>query len=502
MNFAMFLELHARGMPDKVAVIDGERQMTFAELDRASSRFARHLCEQGVRRGERVAIHVPNCLEAPISYFGSLKAGAVAVLLNWRHRGPELARTLAHCSPAILVTAAPPADLSDGLPHVGAVLSTVGEPGLPAFFEAMSGPAAFAAVQAQGGDLANLLYTSGTTGVPKATMQTHGMRLAHAAGVIDSFKLSSRDVGLAVSPLFHTSGFSVLFSAMFVGATAVLMDRWDIAAFVETVRRREVTYMHLIGTVVVDIVRAPEALFHPRPTSVRLSYGGGHAIGPEIMAAYEARMGGVFSQGYGRTEGGFAYNPPVHDEQGVGSHGRPNRNGSELAIMDAGTERLLPDGETGTVVVRGDGVSDGYWDVDYPRMHRLLEGGWQSTGDLGLIDRNGFLHFLGRTDQLIKTGGENVYPSEVSEVLLAMPEVADAVVMGVPDDRLGQRVAALVVPADPDLSAETTVARCRERLAGYKIPRLVRFASALPRQANQKVDLAACRAILTADAAA
>jgi acyl-CoA synthetase (AMP-forming)/AMP-acid ligase II len=313
--------------------------------------------------------------------------------------------------------------------------------------------------------------------------------------------LSSRDVGLAISPLFHTSGLSVLANCIFVGCPLILLEKWEIGAFLDTIATERVTFMHLIGTIVVDIARAPEALFSRDTRSVRFVWGGGHSLDPAMLETFERRIG-VFLQGYSRTEGGLTYNPLDRNRRRFDNNGYPNRNSSEVAVIDPPTQQPCASGVTGEIAVRGDGVSPGYWDGDFVRSRTPYDGGWQPTGDLGYFDDTGALHFLGRTDHMIKTGGENVYPSEVEAALLAMPEVADAVVLGVPDGRLGHRVAALVVRGDPGVSSGDIERHCRTVLAGFKIPRTIAFAGELPRLATQKVDLVACRRMLESAAGA
>lgn len=309
-----------------------------------------------------------------------------------------------------------------------------------------------------------------------------------------------RDRRLAISPMFHTSGMSVLSNCLFAGCTLVLLERWDLDEFLDALERERITFMHLITTIVVDIARAPGEKFTRDTRSMRFTWGGGHAVDPKIFELFEQRIGGVFLQGYSRTEGGLAYNPLDAARRRFDANGYGNRNSSDIAVMDPVTQRLCPPGAVGEIVVRGDGVSPGYWDGDMVRSRTRYDGGWQPTGDLGEVDEQGALHFLGRDDHMIKTGGENVYPAEVAAVLLAMPSVADAVVLGLPDDRLGHRVAALVVPADPALTKDGVDRACRSALAGFKIPRTVAFTAALPRLGNDKVDLAACRALLLAAA--
>ena len=495
MNFALFLEMHARGTPDALALVDPRLRFTFAELDRAVNQCANMIKDSGLGRGDRLAVYLPNRAEAVIALLAGMKAGVTVVPLNWRLAGPDLARIVDHCAPACLLTTEQKAN---ELEETDAAVLSVGDTvATGSFWTAVeSRSTQFRSIGCQNADVAYLLYTSGTTSVPKAAIHTHGMRVAIAGAMADCFQLSRRDVGLALSPLFHTSGMSVFSNCVFVGCPLVLLEKWDIREFMQTIAAENVTFMHLIGTIVVDIARAPEVLFERRPSSVRFTWGGGHSLDPQALATFERRIGGVFLQGYSRTEGGLTYNPIERERRRFDSNGFANRNSSDVAIMDPATQRFCADGVTGEIVVRGDGVSPGYWDHEFVRSRPMYEGGWQPTGDLGCVDPAAGLRFLGRSDHMIKTGGENVYPNEVEAVLLAMPQVADAVVVGIPDERLGHRVAALVVRADASVTATDIDQACRSALAGFKIPRTLAFTESLPRLGTQKVDLAACRRIL------
>lgn len=502
MNFALFLEMKARGTPDALAVVDPRRRFTWGELDALANRCAKLLTESGLKRGDRLAIYLPNRVEVVIATLGAMKAGVIPVGLNWRLQGPDLARILDHCAPAMLLTTAEKARAISG-DCAAAVLTVDDEENASASFWAAleTCDPHFVIIGCQDADIANLLYTSGTTSVPKAAIHTHGMRVAVAAAMADCFQLSSRDVGLAISPLFHTSGLSVFANCIFAGCTLVLLERWDIPEFLAAIEQEKVTFMHLIGTIVVDIARASDSLFTRDVSSVRFTWGGGHSIDPQTFETFERRVGGVFLQGYSRTEGGLTYNLLSRSLRRFDNNGFPNRNSADLAIIDPATQRMCPPGEIGEIAFRGDGVSPGYWDAEFVRARPTYDGGWQPTGDLGFIDDSGALHFLGRNDHMIKTGGENVYPAEVENVLMAMPQISDAVVLGLPDARLGHRVAALVVPRDSQLSVSDIDRACRQALGGFKIPRTIALATELPRLGTQKVDLAACRKILEASMA-
>lgn len=496
MNFAHFPEMHARSDPGALAVVDARLRLDYSALDQAASRFAILLKDTGAGEGERVAFYLPNRAEFAICFLGALKAGIIAVPINWRMTAAELAVVLDHCSPRMLVTtqalsANVPADLA-------CPVLTVGEsPREGTFWDALSQASpSYSGCGRQSADIANLLYTSGTTGTPKAVIHTHGMRIAIAGTMADRFAMSRHDIGLAVSPMFHTGGLSVFANAMFCGGAVALMERWDLDRFIEMVASERITYMHLISTVVVDIVRAPYDRFADLAKTVRFTWGGGHSTDADLFREYERRVGGVYLQGYSRTEGGITYNLLSGEDLRFTINGYPSRDNSEIAILEDGADRECPPGTPGEIAVRGDGVTPGYWSPDTDNLPRDSSA-WQRTGDIGRMAEDGALVFVGRRDHMIKTGGENVYPNEVLAPILDMPQVSDAVVFDMPHDRLGQCVAALVVAkADAELRPDMVDAACRAALAGFKVPRRMALVPELPRLGSQKVDLAACRRLL------
>ena len=496
MNFALFLEMHARGRPHAPALVDRRLRLDYAALDAAASRFAAFLKERDLGSEDRVAFYLPNRAEMAIGLLGAFKAGVIAVPFNWRLTKADLAIPVSHAAPSVIVTTE---ELAPNLPQTAdaLVLTCADAPSAGSFWRALDDmPDSFDSVGRQSGDIANLLYTSGTTSIPKAVIHTHGMRVAISATMASCFRLSCRDVGLAVSPMFHTGGLSVFANAIFCGGAVALLERWDLDEFLTIFEREGVTFMHLVTTVVVDIVRAPAARFETVPKTLRFIWSGGHSAGPGIFEEFERRLGGTFSQGYSRTEGGITYNPIDKDRRRFDMHGFPNRNNSEIALLDPATGLSVPPGQAGEIAVRGDGVTPGYWDGERTGVIRPLGGVWQPTGDAGRWTADGALVFLGREDHLIKTGGENIYPAEIMAVLLAMPDVSDAVVFDMPDQRLGQVVSALVVPKVDGLSTGQVVAHCRASLAGFKIPRRLALVGELPRLGSHKVDLAACRDLL------
>jgi acyl-CoA synthetase (AMP-forming)/AMP-acid ligase II len=432
---------------------------------------------------------LPNRVELPIALLGALKAGVVAVPVNWRLLGPELARVIDHCAPACLLTTAEKAPALAGS-RVPPPLLVGDEPFSGTFWSELraSGPQ-FDTIACQSTDIAHLLYTSGTTATPKAAIHTHGMRVAIAAAMADCFKLSSRDVGLAISPMFHTAGISVFSNAIFAGCKLVMLEKWDLEDFLSAIERERVTFMHLISTIVVDIARAPDHHFHRDTRSMRFTWGGGHNVDPVMLETFERRVGGVLLQGYSRTEGGLTYNPLDPARRRFDSHGFPNRNSSEVAIIDPATQRICAPGETGEIAVRGDGVSPGYWDGEFVRARAPYDGGWQPTGDLGFFEEGGALHFLGRYDHMIKTGGENVYPAEIERVLMSDTRITEAAVVRAADQKWGEVPVAFVSCRDATVTEAYLLELCRRDLAAYKRPRQFQFidVSEFPRSTSGKV---------------
>lgn len=493
MNFGHFPEMHARSYPQAPAVADPRLRLNYGELDRAANRFANLLTHSGVKDGDRVAFILPNRVELAIGFLGTLKAGSIAVPINWRLKAAELDAVLTHCQPSLLVTKSA---LTPKIPSSLVSRTLMIEEGRceGSFWSRLNDASPeFASLGRQSVDISNLLYTSGTTGTPKAAIHTHGMRAAIAATMVDRFEMSANDVGIGVSPMFHTGGLSVFTNAVYAGASVFLMEKWDLQEFVATIKREKTTYTHLVTTIVVDLVRAAPDMFEYRDQTMRFTWGGGHSADSGLFKEYERRLGGVFLQGYSRTEGGIAYNRLT--DRRFDMHGYPSRNNSELAILRLQTDEQVARGETGEIAFRGDGVSPGYWDPARPELPTARYA-WQRTGDVGYVREDGALVFVGRLDDMIKTGGENVFPAEIAAVILSMPGVSDVAVFSMPDERLGQCVSALVVSKDDELSTEKVEAHCRTSLAGFKIPRRIGIVGSLPRLGTHKVDIGACRRLI------
>jgi len=497
LNLATILRESARSRPDRVALIAGAARVTYAELDAASDRFAAGLAGRGLVAGDAVALQLPNQPEFVVAYFGILKAGCVAVPVNPLYKAGELGHVLSDSGARLIVTWAGSLDeAAKGAADAGVdELFVVAPPGIPlppAYrrYEQLlaAAPALPPLHQTDPGDVAVVVYTAGTTGRPKGAELTHFQLLMNADTPGRLFGVRDDDVVLAVLPLFHVFGLSsILDVCVRFAATMTLVARFDATAVLEVIQRDRVTVFEGVPAMYVAVLNHPD-LDDYDLSSIRVGISGGAPIPAEVLDAFERRFGVVILEGYGMSETAATttFNPSA-DERRVYSIGKPIW-GVEVQIRDdAG--HVLPPGpdHIGELVVRGVNVMRGYR-RDPAATARVVVDGWLHTGDLGYVDGDGFFFVVDRKDDLIIRGGYNVYPREVEDVLYKHPAVAEAAVVGVPDDRLGQEVkAVVVVRSGHRVTGAELTEYVRERLASYKYPRSVEFRESLPKNAANKI---------------
>ena len=494
-NIAVMLQETASAHPDKnVAVFDGG-QLTYGELDALSDRFATGLTKAGVKRGDRVAVQLPNIPQFLITYFGILKAGGVVVPLNVMYKAREVAFHLRHSTARLLVTwagvlAEAAAGASDaGVADVYAVGLPDGTPGaLP--FERLLADAAQAPVltTTDMSDTAVIMYTSGTTGRPKGAELSHVQLYMNADIPGRLFDVQADDVVITVLPLFHIFGLSsILNVCVRFGCTMSLIPRFDPATVLAAIQRDRATIFEGVPAMFGALLAHP-GLEEYDLSSLRIAISGGASIPAPVLDAFERRFGVLILEGYGLTETASTttFNKSAADRR-IYSVGKPIW-GTQTQVWDDAGRNLPPGREhVGEVVTRGMHVMKGY--LDNPEAtDAAFAGGWFHTGDLGYFDENGFLFIVGRIKELIIRGGYNVYPPEIEDVLHAHPAVVEAAVVGVPDGRLGEEVKAFVrLQADAELTPAELISFCRERMAAYKYPRIIEFCAELPKNALGKV---------------
>jgi long-chain acyl-CoA synthetase len=486
LRVADVVRTHAAERGDHIALAQDDRKVTYAELDERSSRLARALLGAGVAAGSRVAYLDRTAPEVVELLFAVAKIGGVLVPLNWRLAQPELAAVVEDARPSLMIAGDTYASVAKELTADVVVVGPEYERLL-----AENEPHD-AGARAGADDVVLQLYTSGTTGAPKGVLTTH-RNLAAAAETSPRWEFNAASVSLTPLPMFHIGGIGWAFLGLWNGATTVLVRQFDAGAVLDLIERERVTNAVLVPTMLQLMCAVPGAAERDFSALRSIAYGASPITTPVLRAAL--RTFGCSLYGiYGLTEstgGVVQLGPEDHDPDGPRSHllrsaGKPFP-WVELRVVDSGGADARAH-EVGEVWLRAPNVMRGYFGRPGETAAALTSDGWLRTGDGGYLDEEGYLFLTDRIKDMIVSGGENVYPVEVEEALAHHPDVAEAAVIGIPDERWGETVKALVVlRAGAELTAEDMIAFARERLAGYKLPRLIEFVDDLPRTASGKV---------------
>jgi long-chain acyl-CoA synthetase len=469
------------------------RDYTNVQQQRAGARAARALARLGVGAGDRVVVLLPNCPEVMQAYGGILRLGAVIVPVVFLLSPDEVRHILEDSEARVVVTSPELVSKVEG--WTGPVVLVGGGAGGLDWETLLAREDADAPiVPRQPSDLAVILYTSGTTGRPKGVALSHDNLAANARAAASLYELDRTAWALAVLPLSHSYGLTVMNAGNILGTRAVLLRWFNPELVLETIERFRVQSMAGVPTMYVYLLHYPDA--GRFDTSSMRSWGSGAAPLPlEIVEPFEAKFGGRLMEGYGLTEASPVVS--AHRLSGVrklGSVGQPIP-GVQVAILDD-EDRPVPAGELGEICVRGPNVMLGYYRLP-DETARTLRHGWLHTGDVGRLDADNFLYVVERKKDLIIRGGFNIYPREVEEILYAHPAVAEAAVIGMPDPVMGEEVLAFVVrKPGAEAEADAIIAFCQERLAKYKCPRRVRFVPSLPKTPVGKILRKALRAEL------
>ncbi len=474
-NVASWLRVRARAHPERIALVvePGGKAVRYAELADLTERCAARLAALGVVPGDRVALALGSEPLYLALYFAVASLGAMLIPLSTRLTGPELDAQIEDAEPRVVIHADAPLREQPGRVLLGGHELAAG-----------LGRAGPARPLAPGGEHAHvLMYTSGTTGRPKGVLLPHRKTVFNTLNAERYFELREGDVIAAPVPLYHSFGLKILsIPALFAGATVVLIDRFDPFELQEVVARHRATLLAGVPTMHRRMLHA--GIDTEKLRSLRLAFSAGAPLDVETIRAFgELRIPLV--QGYGQTETSIlACLDRENALRKAGSVGRFVQHG-EMRIADE-QERPVTAGVEGEVQVRGPILMLGFWRDPQATDASRTRDGWHRTGDLGVLDGEGFLTLVGRCKDMYISGGENVYPAEVERVLEQHPDVAEAAVVGVPDPEWGEVGRAYVVPYRP-LDVDALLAWTRERLAGYKRPRQVRLVAALPRTASGKV---------------
>jgi long-chain acyl-CoA synthetase len=511
LNLASVIEQHARRRPAAEAVVCGDTRLTYAALDAWASQIAHGLAASGIRRGDHVALLCPNLPYFPAVYFGILKTGATVVPLNVLLKPREIAYHLRDSDAKALLCFEGTAEMPMAEAAKAAVavvpscrtLIVLPHPVSPrpadadamTLAQAIAGqPTTFETVATEPNDTAIILYTSGTTGQPKGAELTHlnmtmnGMVSAElCAGSPDDNGGHSTAVTL---PLFHaTAQTAQMLAYLHLGGRLVLLPRFDPAALLGAMEKERVSHWIGVPTMywsVLKYMREQKIDAARLSGTLKLAVSGGAPMPVELMKDFEDTLGVRIVEGYGLSE-----TSPVASFNHLDRPSKPGTVGQPLFAVDIRVvdEHDVPVGAglPGEVVIRGHNVMKGY----YKRPEETaiaMRNGWFHTGDMGVIDADGYLSIVDRKKDMILRGGFNVYPRELEEILLTHEAVSLCAVVGVPDERLGEEVKAFVVKKPgAELTEEALKAWCKEQFAAYKYPRLIEFRSELPMSATGKV---------------
>ena len=489
--------------PDKIALIEEDRSYTFAEMVERCNRMANALLGFGLKKGERVAILSKNSIENAESYFSIPGAGLVLVMLNFRLAPKEMLDILIDAEPAVVMVneeflghyekirgslpfvrevifIGDPAKTPDGW-HNYEDLITTNSPVSPEVFLSED-------------DLAALLYTSGTTGAPKGCMAIHRNFYHVGRSLTLELKMDEDDVGIIASPLFHATGEVTLMNHIYSGTTSVIMPMWDVALFLELVEKYKITTGMLATPMVLFMAEFPEPEKYDF-SSLKKIYFAGAPVTPVIFQKAIKIYGNVFIHLFGTSETvgqttilktSDVARALAADKIGIlASCGRSFAD-MESVVVDE-DDNLVTPGVVGELKVRGLGNTIGYWRKE-AETKAVFRDGWYYPLDLCKVDDEGFIYIVDRKKDMIITGGENVYPAEVENVLYRHPEVGQAAVIALPDEKWGEAVTAVVqLKPGAEVSEEELRKFCKDEIASYKVPRKVLFIDEMPRSASGKI---------------
>lgn len=502
------LKKASKFFPQKQAIVCGERRWTYQEFHERINRLSNSLRAFGVSKDDKVAILLPNCHAFLESYYGIAQIGAISVPINIRLSASEIAFILADSESKILIT--DPAyqkqidSIREKMAGVKKILWTGDgitpqeERDLPYEESLKKGkPDSPPETPITGEDIAQIYYTSGTTGRPKGVMLSHKNVTTHALGTIAEIHLTDQDVWIHVAPLFHLADAWATWAVTWVGGRHVLVREFDAKTVLETIQKEKVTLTNLIPTMLNLMVNHPDAGRYDY-SSLRVLLSGGAPIAPEVVRKIVETFKCDYIQTYGMTETSpyltlsllkeHLKQLPEKDQLRFKSKTGREFIAVELKVVNEKGEEIKKDEkEVGEIIVRGDIVTRGYWKLP-EETAKSIRDGWLYTGDMAVMDEEGYVTIVDRKKDMILTGGENVYSTEVENVLYMHPAILECAVIGVPDEKWGEAVKGIVVlKPGHQATAEEIIKFCKDHIAHYKAPKSINFIDALPRTGSGKI---------------
>ncbi len=493
-----FLERNSRIYSKKKALKWGDKSISFSQLREQSLGLGNSLFSLDLKPGDRVAFLDYNSFEYVEFHLGVPLAGLIAVPLNYRLSGRELKAIINYSSCKALLYratfAAVVEEIRAELPSVDHFICLDGRRGEDMGYDELLAMRKVRHAPPPPDDRpACIIFTSGTTGIPKGATLSHGSHVSALRGLIVEVEIVPENTFLHVAPLFHIAPLQNLLAYLYRGCTCVIMPQFDARLTMEAIRNESITNTFLVPRMISTILSRPDLDRYNISSLSSVAYGGAPTP-PEVLRGFIEAWGPIFVQHYGASEAGLItvlrrQEHTMKDESGrlkyLGSSGRPIIDVRIKLVDDSGHE--VQPGEVGEILVNSPSVMNGYWDMP-AETAECIKGGWFHTGDLGTMDEDGYVFHTDRKKYMIISGGENIYSAEVENVLHMMPEILEAAVVGVPDEKWGETVKAVVVLREGAILTETDVMEfCKKNLASYKKPTSVDFIDELPRNPSGKV---------------
>lgn len=491
MNLAQYLENSARNHPNKIAVRCEEQQVTFQELDINCNRLANGLSDFGLAAGDRCVVMIPNSVQSITIYYALAKIGAIVISVNFLYWVHELEHIFADSKPKAFIGSEP------YLEQIRKVLKKMSKPSIRLALgisqesefmdleEAYSQKKEFSMYQADDNDTLNILYTSGTTGVQKGVLLTH-KNLARTAKILAEMrgKTDPKTVVIGVLPLYHIYGItSVVNVSMYLGLTIELFSHFDPEKVIQVAEKEEQTILFAVPTMYNRLIQLASEN-PPKRSSLKFCVSGGASLPVEFLHRFETLFKTRIYEGYGLTEAPVCVENPYGKLTKPGSIGLAIPEFSARIVDEKGNG--VHQGEVGELTIKGPGVMKGY--LNLPKETKeTIKDGWLYTGDLARMDEEGFFYIVDRKKEVIVSGGENIYPREIEEVLIRHLAIADVAVVGIPDPDWEEAVKAFVVLREGQMIDEQEVIEfCKSHLASYKKPKAVSFVHSIPRNPSGK----------------
>jgi long-chain acyl-CoA synthetase len=487
MNVADEFTYAALYHPDKKAIVFGATSYTYAEMHRIIERVAGYLLSLGISKGDRVSIYMPNRPEWIMFYYGIARTGAIAVCVPGAYKKDEMTGVVTDSLSSVLVTSE---DLrsqipaSEAIPSVRKIIIVEHDDVFQSILMGKDVHPIQTGIMTTGDDATSILYTGGTTGIPKGAMLTHRNLLYSAQNVAYHERMVPDDVGLCFLPLNHVFAQCHVMHTYFSNcATLILFPGFDMDKVVSAVIEHKVTRFYAVPTIFIRFLNNPES--RKQLKSLNYVFSGGTSMPAEIVRRWVDAFGIPIHEAYGMTETASIVTFNHLFRHKIGSIGMP-AGIIELKVVDA-NDSEMKQGEQGEIIIRGPNIMKGYFGQP-EETATALRNGWLHSGDVGVFDPEGYLYIVDRIKDIIITGGENVYPKEVEDLLHQHKAVNECGVVGLPHPEYGEAVTAFVT-LKPDMTAEERdlISFCKERMARYKVPKTIRFVKDLPKTPQGKI---------------